>query len=47
VVVIDDVEAAGALVAGAVELLESDEDLPEESDEEFFASLEDFGLALP
>ena len=46
-VVVDGVEAAGALAAGAVELLESDEDLVVESDEELFASPEDFGLALP
>ncbi len=45
--VVDGVEAADALAAGAVELLESDEDLPAESDEELFASPEDFGLALP
>jgi hypothetical protein len=46
-VVVDGVEAAGVLAAGAVELLESDEDLVVESDEELFASPEDFGLALP
>ena len=46
-VVVEGVEAAGALAAGAVELLESDEDLVVESDEELFASPEDFGLALP
>jgi hypothetical protein len=44
---VDGAEAAGALAAGAAELLESDEDLPAESDEELFASPEDFGLALP
>ena len=46
---VDGVEAAGALAAGAVALLEleSDEDLPAESDEALFASPEDFGLALP
>jgi hypothetical protein len=46
---VDGVEAAGALAAGAVALLEleSDEDLPAESDEVLFASPEDFGLALP
>jgi hypothetical protein len=46
-VVDDGVAAAGALAAGAVELLESDEDLVAESDDELFASPEDFGLALP
>jgi hypothetical protein len=45
--VVEGVEAAGALAAGAVALLESDEDLPAESDEEAFVSPEDFGLALP
>ena len=45
--VVDGVEAAGVLAAGAVALLESDDDLPAESDEELFASPEDFGLALP
>ena len=45
--VVDGVEAAGALAAGAAELVESDEDLPMESDEELFVSPEDFGLALP
>jgi hypothetical protein len=30
-----------------VELLESDEDLPAESDEELFASPEDFGFGFP
>jgi hypothetical protein len=44
--VVEGVEAAGALAAGAV-ALESDEDLPAESDEEAFVSPEDFGLALP
>jgi hypothetical protein len=46
-VVDDGVDATGALAAGAVELLDSDEDLVAESDDELFASPEDLGLALP